>query len=211
MKNTFNRILKITGIQLFLSVLLLSTFLITSCQKDDELFTEQKTEVLKKAPVQSSPIRTVDFVYTITQPDYYNPVGNIRIISPIGRKYKYQLNDVIYSDIVLSNISSGLHSVSLLDFKNNVLKSDTIFINDVPVSPPFPEYNVIQPTIDNPYGLIQLFISNNTFSTSIDNGITWNVGKQGYNNLSPGLYQCVIKDSNGNWSETRQITINPIF
>ena len=165
------------------------------------------------ATINPAPTIPADADASFTQPSCSNPFGSITINSPIGAGLTYSINNgaTYQSSTNYTGLPAGNYAVLVKNAAGCVSANpQTVTINNAPPVPTAAGYISTNPTCASPVGSITITSPIGTnLEYSIDNGSTYSTNLV-YNNLTPGLYQIVVRNTVGGCiSSTVNVTISP--
>jgi gliding motility-associated-like protein len=147
---------------------------------------------------------------TSTQPNCFNPTGNLIITSPAGAGYSYSINGTDYSNTngLFTNVPPGTYSITVKNLSGCI--SDPIqFVLTPDAATAPPALTLTQPSCTTATGTI-------TVTSPSGAGYTYSIDGTNYSNssgiftgLAPGNYQVTAKSSLGCITLPAQATINP--
>ena len=144
-----------------------------------------------------------------------NPTATIKVTATGGAgPYEYALDGINYSGVnVYSGLSAGTYTIRVRDSQNTAISPLTVVVNPS-TAVPVTEIAIVKPTaVNSNDGSIIVNINGGTapYNYSLLNSNNVIIASQKtntFNNLSPGTYSVIVKDTIGCSSLKRQVNLS---
>lgn len=168
------------------------------------------TSVAAPVTINQAPGAPAVAMTSVIQPTCTVSTGSITIITPIAADIMYSIDGTTYqTGTTFNNLNPGNYTVTVKNSAGCTSATGSITINAAPTAPAIASATTIDPTCTIPTGSITVTSPIGAdLSYSLD-GITYQTDTI-FDNLTPGIYNITVKNTDGCTSVSADIIINAV-